>query len=296
MASATSISAAFPPGLLAAPPATQPFEGFPSLVLDREVSSIGAPYLTCNEEGQDSTLATLATTVLPNDRAVHFGFSVPGFNLDVIAQTKPARAVICDIDPQVIKLYEAYKQALEECERSIDFAEALNAYIKGKSFMSFDFKDELDRKGCWFSTQTSYNTIRQMHRDGKIYFGYLNLADTQGVFDQIGNWIQTKNLYVQTLYISNIFVWLKKANRETLTQGSLNIQKLIDHRTHTIHAFSPEGNEKKLLVQEVVEGMAAKDIAETIWNLNYVALPPQRNFRRQGPPPVLRLTLSGDEA
>lgn len=264
MITTTSVSGSFPT-LSPTQLSEKLFEGFPSLISEMKPEG-GAPYLLCNEERQDKTLAALPKGTAQDGGSVHLGFSV-WFNLDLIAQTKPSRAVICDIDPHVIELYKAFEQILERCDTPLDFADEMNRYILGKPFAYYDFKDELQRKGSWLSSQKSYVTVRQMCLEGRIYFGYLNLADRGGLFDQIGKWLQRQNLYVQTLYISNIFVWLKKANMETLTQGSANIMKVVSHRTQTIHAFSAGGDEKNPLIQEVVSGDAAKGLADKIWNL-----------------------------
>ncbi|MBS0615847.1 MAG: hypothetical protein JSR58_04770 [Verrucomicrobia bacterium] len=272
---------------LVSPQSVHPFEGFPSLIHELGQEN-GTPYLLCNEERQDASLNQLLHSVRISDpQAVHLGFSV-WFNLDLIAQTKPSRAIICDIDPYVIKLYAAFGEAFKRCDSALDFALEMNRYIIGKSFMHYDFKQELVRKGSWLSSDKTYDHVRQMYLQGRINFGYLNLADREGKFQAISQWLRQKGLYIQTLYISNIFVWLKKTNLQTLSQGSANIHELLDHRTQTIHAFSPEGNEKNSLVQEVVGGLLANNIANTIWNLNYK---PEVKvaFDRRMPPPRFRL-------
>ncbi len=272
MTTTTSVSAFLSQNLTTTGQNQRPFDGFPSLIAENAHPS-GVPYLLCNEQGQDETLSALPNGTIQDPNAVHLGFSV-WFNLDLIAQTKPSRAIICDIDSYVIELYKAIEKALRECNTELEFAEEMNRYISDKPFTRIDLKDELTRKGSWLSSFRSFNVVKQMSLAGKIRFGYLNLADKTGMFDQIENWLDQKNLYVQTLYISNIFVWLKKANMETLTRGSANIMKIVSHRTQTIHAFSTEGNEKNPLIQEVVSGDAAKKLANKIWDFKIVAPKP----------------------
>lgn len=290
MSTTTSVSGSFP--IPANAQRSEPFDGFPALKAEPTNPS-GTPYLLCNEEGQDTTLAVLPKGGTQDRSSVHFGFSV-WFNLDVIAQTQPSRAIICDIDPHVIELYKAFELALQRCETPSDFALEMNHYISDKPFALCDFKKELRRQGSWLSSPQSYNAVRQMSLEGRIYFGYLNLADQTGIFEQIGKWLHQKNLYVQTLYISNIFVWLKKANIQTLTQGSANIMKVVDHRTQTIHAFSAGGNEKNALIQEVVSGDEAKNLADKIWNLRPEIVQPPSKRRMLGNVPIRRFNLDDE--
>ena len=202
------------------------------------------PYFLCNEQGCESTLEAIDRLPKNNPRAVHVGFSV-GFNLDVLAKARPALALIFDIDQNVLELYQQLNKTILESETQEIFIEKLQKYLLGKDwFPGLDLKKEAERTGSWLSTADNYNHVRQMHIDGKILYGCLNLADKEKLFEKIADWLRRGNFYVQTLYISNILEWLRRSSREAFDQGVHNIKTLCSQDTRCIHAYCLEGNEK----------------------------------------------------
>ena len=107
----------------------------------------------------------------------------------------------------------------------VEFAEGMDRVITELKSYTFNVKEELILEESWLYSDQRYDTVRKMYLEGDIQFLYLDLADRTGRFSQIADWLSKKNLYVQTLYLSNILEWLKKAGKPTFDQGLDNIQQ-----------------------------------------------------------------------
>jgi len=225
-----------------------PFKGLPSPFQASDYES-HFPYIPCNEEEQSKTLAFLTSnpSLILSTKKVFLGFSV-WFNFDLISSTKPAFAIICDIDNHVINIYKAISEGLKISDNRFKFMEYFRDYLLNNSDKLFKLEEtevekifkvenELTRAGSWLSLEQHYQAVRELHQKGCILFLRLNITDDVDLFKRIANWMKENELELDTLYTSNIIEW----NPNQLKQQAYlqNLKMIASPHTRFIQAYKP---------------------------------------------------------
>ena len=208
------------------------------------------PYIGCNEEKQAEMLGLLTgSSQIAPDRRVHLGFSV-WFNLDLMSVTKPAYGIICDINDYVIDIYSGIQECLAESDDALTFVNNFRDFLieNSEDFFYglpgdeikklFDIDAELVRPGSWLQSPEKFHVIKSLHVNGRIRYLNLNIADETGIFDQIGSWMQSNNLELDTLYASNIVEWLKSSPLHAAYVK--NLQRVSSNSTRFMQAYIPK--------------------------------------------------------
>ncbi|MBS0648489.1 MAG: hypothetical protein JSS10_04595 [Verrucomicrobia bacterium] len=227
-----------------------PFKGLPVPFQNSDYQS-SMPYISCNEEGQDTSLGFMKNypSSIPPDKRVHIGFGV-WFNFDLIGSTKPAYAILCDIDNHVIDVYKAISERLTVSPNRFKFIEYFREYLMNNSEKLFGLdtlsevekiftiENEANRPGSWLSSEQSYQVVRQLHSKRKILFLRLNITDDRAVFMQIAKWMNENKLELDTLYVANIIEWIpQKLKQQAYLE---NLRTISSANTRFIQAHKPE--------------------------------------------------------
>ncbi|EHL30376.1 LIC_10091 family protein [Legionella drancourtii] len=203
------------------------------------------PYVICNEQKQQETLASL--TQLPeNDKStLHVGFSV-WFNLDIICTTRPFYAAIFDIDPAVHSFIYPLLQSLilnsaSKEEFISQFLKVINENENLEPFSVFledQFKLMQNNTHGFLASQDNFNYLKNMITEGRVFFGKANLTKQTDLL-LIEQWIINNELDLKTLYLSNIPEWIVQQSKSTWDETQRNITKFIHPNMQLIDAFYP---------------------------------------------------------
>ena len=203
------------------------------------------PYIICNEQRQQETLARL--TPLPkNDKStLHVGFSV-WFNLDIICTTRPYHAAIFDIDPAVHHfIYPLLESLILNSATREEFITQFLIVINENDniapysvFLEEQFKQLQSTCHGFLATQENFNYLKKMISEGRVFFGKADLTKTADI-SLIEQWISDNELDLKTLYLSNIREWINQQSNFIREAAQLNISKLIRPDVQLIDAFYP---------------------------------------------------------
>lgn len=226
------------------------FKGLPVPFQKSDYQS-SMPYISCNEEGQDAALAFIKThpSSIPPGKRVHLGFAI-WFNFDLIGCTKPAYAILCDIDNHVIDVYKAMSEGLTVSPNRFKFIEYFREYLLNNSEKLFGLnslsemekifkiENEINRSGSWLSSEQTYQAVKQLHQKGNILFLKLNITDDRTVFIQIAKWMNENKLELDTLYVANIIEWIpQKLKQQAYLE---NLRTIASANTRFIQAHKIE--------------------------------------------------------
>lgn len=224
------------------------FESLRQLNSVQPIDPHRCPYITCNEQNQQSVLKLLASQsaeVVKGSR-LHVGFSV-WFNLDVIATTKPDYAVLFDIDPAVLHfVYPSIQKAITSANSREEFINHLVSAVEKDPLMSpiagslkTDLS-ELSQSGYGFlASEDNFQFVKAKFAANAIYFGQMNLAIEDNI-DLLMKWIKENHLQLDTLYLSNIPEWIiNQHSKENWRPVQQAIQSLMTPSTRLIDAFYP---------------------------------------------------------
>jgi hypothetical protein len=224
------------------------FAGLPQPFQQKVHTSV-FPYIQCNEEQQEETLAHLCShpSSIPLERRVQLGFSV-WFNFDLAAASKPYYMICCDRDNHVMKIYQGIASSLSESESPQEFVTNFKVFLleNAETFFGntddftaiFDLAGELTRKESWLSDDRRFQIIKTLHREGRITYLNLDITD-ETEFANIRKWLTDRDLQVSTLYVSNIIEWLDSFPlREAYCR---NLKLIASPATYFIQAYKLGG-------------------------------------------------------
>ncbi len=232
-----------------APIPAGPFSRLPPPFQKTGIAS-GMPYIGCNEENQSAILQLVTdNSWVEPEKKVHLGFSV-WFNFDLISVSKPAYAIICDIDNSVIEIYEALQACILKSDNALEFTQNFHGFLianADKYFGNlpeteipkiFDAHAELTRPGSWLQTPDKFMRVKELHAAGRVHYLNLNITDQSGAFRQLDEWMQENELELDTLYASNIVEWMTTGpNKEAYLA---NLKQITSAKTRFIHAYKPD--------------------------------------------------------
>ena len=138
-------------------------------------------YLFSNEVNREETLQQLSLTDESKKGKVHVGFAC-WYNFDVIAAMRSNYAFIADIDPKMHNLYRIFANTIINSDDRKSFIDDLKNNLKNKdpnilqTYTDLDQKlaDMLNNPYGWLNNEESFQFIKTLHLEGKIF--YLNLS------------------------------------------------------------------------------------------------------------------------
>ena len=206
---------------------------------EEEKSNRPCGYLLCNETNQTEALNQIEAYArrLPRPGGVHIGFS-SWFNFDLLSVMSSTYAIILDIDPKLYFVHEKLSAALIKSERPdifIDnfldsFSEAEENILPfPKSYLRKLLEAELVKGRSFLSQLHTFNRIRTMCSEKRIFFGCADITDHQAM-EAVANWCRKRELSVDTIYISNISEWLLRGRNKAALDKMVKILKRLKAR------------------------------------------------------------------
>lgn len=206
-------------------------------------------YALSNEKGQE--LVQNLTKAQTND--LHLGFAC-WLNFDIIAKTKVPRAIICDIDSNMIALLNTIRScaiAANSSDKFIDLfwkqLEGIDGFV-GLPGIDLEFvqtKEEFTEKvksSGWLSDETSFRYIKGMYGEGKIIHRMVDITD-RDAFTELGQWKKAQEANFHTVYTSNIPEWLYHS-RAGLANLKSNMGKILDRDTTVLTAHKETAHQR----------------------------------------------------
>lgn len=176
---------------------------------------VNGVYITTNETNLSATNTFLKTHPL-NENSIHIGCA-SWYNFDIMCARKSHYGLIVDFNPknaefikktiEIIKISnsrESFKTAIIDYLTSLEGAEKQLFFHKDqKGLPTEKIEKELYRKESWLHDDKSYNFIKKLVEKEQI------IAITEDItnfekFAEIKNFLDSNNLFIDTLYLSNI--------------------------------------------------------------------------------------------
>lgn len=206
-------------------------------------------YFMCNEEKQDVVIEELGCYD-KKEKSIHIGFS-SWFNFDILATRDPSIAVIGDISPKMIDYLDLIKTVILRSANRASFLKNLTEELNYQSAYFglpkegavFFFENELDRKESWLFSDEKFDVIKHMYEDDKIMHVKWNICDVQ-MFLKVQRLITENGLSVDTVYVSNIYEWLKSADEQSSFKR--NLKMILEVDSLLIDAFNSLSSEVKV--------------------------------------------------
>lgn len=225
------------------------FSGLVSLRPSSPVSQEGIPgYIFCNETDQEMTLSKLnACPIDEKATRLHIGFSL-WFNFNIVANRHSDAAIIIDIDPKVLAVLELLKLAVLKSDTPETFCKLFSAelakYPYLQAFPNEYFAElllqETKLEHGFLYSQELFSHIKKLFHQNKIFFAEFDARDNNAV-DLLVKWIRENDLYLDTLYLSNIAEWLlQSGDQDAMKKFATNLTTLIAKNTICIDAFYPD--------------------------------------------------------
>ena len=207
-------------------------------ILAKQALDGGVPYILCNEQLQTETIQSLREKGI--SKGVHFGFSC-WFNFDIMAVTKPSKALVCDINQRMLDFYKVFQSVLLSSSNRKEFIEKLQEPLKERS-VYFDngylrnLPNELTREGSWLSSDEGFAFVKELHKSNMVEYRFLNATADAAIFDGIRS--EFGGL-IKTVYASNIYEWLEMGGCYDTDDFRTNMSRLLNSETQFIDAFYP---------------------------------------------------------
>jgi len=204
-------------------------------------------YALSNEKGQE--LVQSLTQAQTSD--LHLGFAC-WLNFDIIAKTNVPRAIICDIDTDMIALFNTLRSCVIEANTIDEFIDLFwNQLEKTKDFVGlpgidYEFVDNKEKFAKkvksigWLSDETQFKYIKSLYSEGKIIHRNVDITD-KDAFKQLAQWKNDQNANFHTVYTSNIPEWLYQSNGG-LKKLETNMREILDTHTTVLTAFKDTAN------------------------------------------------------
>ena len=219
-----------------------------NISFDLQLKKKDQPYLICNEQKQTETLAEVKK-IPTSQNGCHIGFA-SWFNFDLIASRKPKVAFVCDIHSNMFLYYSLIKSAALEATNRYEFVNLLKEKLRNKENAQFllandfdgayivncdndslllsDFYDrELKRESGWLGSDESFEVVKSLYTNDKIYHLKIDLSKESEGFSNIIAWVDRNEYVIDTIYVSNIYDWISGMNEKEAYKN--NISSLLSN-------------------------------------------------------------------
>jgi hypothetical protein len=227
---------------------------------DTETTRSGVINITTNECRVDETRTYLegATPIaLPS---CHIGCS-SWHNFDIMILRKPSYGIFFDAHPPVVAFLEKTISALKIFTLRETFALAMCHYVK-KTQTQYIYwvnsededvgspKEEiqslLDKPDSFLGSDANYHYLRELALEGRLVAIREDFRDSE-VFLKIKSLLRSRCLFVDTLYISNVFDWMHAISDKMAYIDTF--KALCDPKTHVIRANAIRSGDEVTLPQ-----------------------------------------------
>jgi hypothetical protein len=198
-----------------------------------------APYLVTTEEGQVEALHALSR-VPPPSNGVLLGFANE-FNYNILANRDVKRAVICDINARMHRVYQWTEENIRKYDYPSDFLVAFRSEIEKhpdiyESYLATPAGviEHYEQDFMWTGDLRSYQKIRAMYQAGLITHVNLNLIRDEAYFDSLALWASENGYVFDSIYVSNIPEWAVRGSG--LNEMKNNLLKVLNPNTILIDA------------------------------------------------------------
>lgn len=166
------------------------------------------PYIRCNEFGQEKILRILSELSQPKN-ALHIGWSIE-FNYRILCARKPQLAILCDINKRVFEFFDLFKELVLEAESCAEFLDLLEENLCSHNFIKTPrtSKQIIVSYASWLSLEDNFTYLKTMYAEERIIHLVLDLMDEDGRFTKLMEWIKSSGYTIDTLYLSNIGMWV----------------------------------------------------------------------------------------
>ncbi|MCM8787572.1 MAG: response regulator, partial [Candidatus Omnitrophica bacterium] len=217
---------------------------------DQECNSATLPYILSNERAE-SVLVELERLPKAKDNKLltHLGFA-GWINLDILAIRRIDFGIFVDINPYLIEVWKIVEEiirhpAIKRREFVETFIQALNRRrldLLGNDLTSitpnltiYRIRSLLNRPESWLGSDEKFKYIQEMFMRDRIAYFRLNALDKKRI-RLLANILRKYDLRLDTIYISNIFDFLRKTKKpedleEIQRKFAKNLSLLGDNRT-----------------------------------------------------------------
>lgn len=225
---------------------------------------VNGVYITTNESNLEATRKLLKSHALPNNKSIHIGCAT-WHNLDIICERKSTYGLIIDFNPKNAEFIEKTIDLIHASETREIFKEKMILYLNSlegeeKSlFFHWDqqgtptdrLEKELLREGSWLNSDEDYLFIKQLVSKGNL------VAITEQItnfnqFSGIRNFLDSNDITVDTLYLSNICNFMRSDSDRSAYIKS--VKKIINEHTLFIHCPNLKNVNRNQLRQQSVLG------------------------------------------
>lgn len=246
----------------------------------------GEVFINTNEEGVAETARAMKQMSLVAG-GCHIGFS-GWHNLDIMAQRKSARGVICDLNPEnalflyhvlkILRLNETregfirdIKHYINQYEHSkcvknkgdlalaINFARNMSDDPIYRTIFNLDFDIvaqvdvELRRETSWLFSDDRYAYIRKLAQEDKIALFTGDIRST-ATFDRFVQTLKSNHIPIDSVYISNIAKYMMSTDDQASFVKTVNVLLQDDHTLLIDATFNADKLEQRCITAALLQG------------------------------------------
>jgi hypothetical protein len=178
---------------------------------------------------------------IPNN-ALHLGWSIE-FNYKILCVRRPQFAILCDINRRVFTFFDLFKTLLLKAETPHELLEVLKESLKEHKddffFARFtnSLSNVMESYTAWLSDPDNFAYLKTMYVEERIIHVVLNAMDEDNRFMRLNEWIKSSGYTLDTLYLSNIGMWV---NYEPPFLS--NLSQLMDENVIYLDSYRKPGH------------------------------------------------------
>lgn len=187
----------------------------------RIIGKVNGIYVTTNEVNLAATYQLLKEHPRPDRQIIHIGCASL-HNFDMMCLRKSNYALIVDFNPKNAAFIEKTKNLIDSSESRKVFVQKMICYLNSLSGEDRDMfchsdqiglpteriEKELTREGSWLQTEENYIFIKNLISKGSLITLTEDIRNHE-VFSGIKKFLDSNNIFVDSLYLSNICNFMK---------------------------------------------------------------------------------------
>lgn len=202
-------------------PISQALAGFDNSRVKGQIYGI---YMTTNELNLPATNQFFREHPRPGTRTIHIGCAT-WHNLDIMCTRRSNYGLIVDFNPKNAEFIRKTIDIINSCDSRNDFKQAMVNYLNSlvsaekKIFFHPDQRGlptdriemELSREGSWLQSEENYLFIKELVANGRLIAITENMTNFD-TFSRIRKFLDSNNITIDTLYLSNICNFITTAS------------------------------------------------------------------------------------
>lgn len=187
--------------------------------------NLGSVYVITNETGLGEVRSVLKNTPLVSN-SCHIG-TAGWYNFDIISLRKSEYGIIFDYNPNNALFMEISMQLAMQAKSRHKFVELIVEFLQthnktisldDKENINLRIRGELTREGSWLSSEQSFNFIKNCIKKGRVAT-FTNTISNTYIFNELRALIDSKNIVIDTIYLSNIRVFIDSEHKEDFVRS-----------------------------------------------------------------------------